>query len=181
MPRKEIFNKNALLERTYDFIKENGIEKMNARDLCKYIGCSTQPLFRVFGSMEEFKKELKVYLHNFYDTFIDKIVDKENYLYTISYAYALFSLEESNIFKALFMTDLAGTRTIKEVLESSHNIETIKSIPVQYKITEEEANNLYRDIRFYTHGLSCQIAGKTISVSKKEIGELIQNQINKLV
>lgn len=181
MPRKELFNKNTILERTYDFIKENGIEKMNARDLCKYIGCSTQPLFRLFGSMEDFKKELKVYLHDVYDEFINKIVDKNNYLYTISYAYALFSLEESNIFKALFMTDLAGTRTIKEVLESLHNIETIKSIPIQYNITSEEANNLYRDIRFYTHGLSCQIACNTISVSKEEIGELIQNQINKLV
>ncbi len=181
MPRKELFNKNTILERTYDFIKEKGIEKMNARDLCKYIGCSTQPLFRLFGSMEDFKKELKVYLHDVYDEFINKIVDKNNYLYTISYAYALFSLEESNIFKALFMTDLAGTRTIKEVLESLHNIETIKSIPIQYNITSEEANNLYRDIRFYTHGLSCQIACNTISVSKEEIGELIQNQINKLV
>lgn len=181
MPRKELFNKNTILERTYDFIKENGIEKMNARDLCKYIGCSTQPLFRLFGSMEDFKKELKVYLHDVYDEFINKIVDKNDYLYTISYAYALFSLEESNIFKALFMTDLAGTRTIKEVLESLHNIETIKSIPIQYNITSEEANNLYRDIRFYTHGLSCQIACNTISVSKEEIGELIQNQINKLV
>lgn len=181
MPRKELFNKNKILERTYDFIKENGIEKMNARDLCKYIGCSTQPLFRLFGSMEDFKKELKVYLHDVYDEFINKIVDKNDYLYTVSYAYALFSLEESNIFKALFMTDLAGTRTIKEVLESLHNIETIKSIPIQYNITSEEANNLYRDIRFYTHGLSCQIACNTISVSKEEIGELIQNQINKLV
>ena len=96
MARKIIFNKNIILEKTYHFIKLNGIESMNARDLCKYIGCSTQPLFKNFESMDGLKKELKIYLHDYYDQFIEKVIDKEDYLYTISYAYALFSLKEAN-------------------------------------------------------------------------------------
>lgn len=180
MARKTVFNEEYMLEKIYEFIKEKGIEKMNARDVCKYMNCSTQPLFKNFKSMEELKKKLKIYLHNYYDNFINKIVDKNNYLYTISYAYALFAYEEPNIFKALFMTDLAGTRTIKEVLTSSHNIDTINSIPKQYKLTQEQAENLYRDVRFFTHGLSCQIATRSINVDKKEIEHLITNIINKL-
>ena len=161
-------------------LTEKGIEQMNARNLCKYIGCSTQPLFKNFDSMEGLKRCLKKYLHDYYDKFITKIVDKEDYLFTISYAYALFSYKESNIFKALFMSDLAGTRTIEEVLNSPQNISTIKSIPKQYNLTTKQSEKLYRDVRFYTHGLSCQIACKSILVDENEIKKLINDIIKNL-
>ena len=180
MARKIEFTKEQILEKTKNFVKEKGIEKLNARDICKYIGCSTQPLFKNFDNMEEFKKNLREYLHDYYDEFINKIVNKDDYLFTISYAYAMFSYKESNIFRALFMSDLAGTRTIEEVLKSPQNIETLKSIPFQYNLTKEQAEKLYIDVRFYTHGLSCQIACKSINVSEMEIKRLISSIINNL-
>ena len=78
------------------------------------------------------------------------------------------------------MSELAGTRTIKEVLNSSWNIETIDSIPKQYNLTKKQSEKLYRDVRFYTHGLACQIACNSISVTEKEIKKLIKEIINKL-
>lgn len=180
MARKIKFTQEQILEKTKEFINEKGIEKMNARDLCKYIGCSTQPLFKNFESMEGLKRSLKKYLHDYYDEFIKKIVKEDDYLFTISYAYALFSYKESNIFKALFMSDLAGTRTLEEVLNSPQNIDTIKSIPSKYGLTKKQAEKLYIDVRFYTHGLSCQIACKSIQVDEKEIKKLINNIIKNL-
>lgn len=180
MARKISFNREFILEKSKSFINEKGIEYLNARDLCKYIGCSTQPLFKNFNGMDDFKKELKKYLHDYYDRFIEKIVDKDDYLYTISIAYTLFAYHEKNIFKALFMSDLAGSRTIDEVLSSSWNIETIKSIPKKYNTNINNAKKIYRDVRFFTHGLSCQIATNSIIVTEKEIRELIKNIIRKI-
>ena len=180
MARKTTFNKDYILEKTSEFIKTYGVEVMNARDLCKYIGCSTQPLFKNFSSMEGLKKSIKKYLHDYYDEFIYKIVDKNDYLYTISYAYALFAYREPKIFKALFMTELAGNRTIDEVLKSSWNIETIQSIPKQYGLSKKQSERLYRDVRFFTHGLSCQIACNSISVTEEEIQILTKDIIMKL-
>lgn len=180
MARKVKFTQEIILEKTKEFINEKGIEQLNARSLCNYIGCSTQPLFKNFGSMPELKISLKKYLHDYYDEFITKIVNKDDYLFTISYAYALFSYKEPNIFKALFMSDLAGTRTIEEVLSSPQNIDTIKSIPNQYGLTKKQSEKLYIDVRFYTHGLSCQIACKSILLDEKEIKKLINNIINNL-
>lgn len=180
MARKVSFDRDYILEKTSDFIKEYGVDAMNARDLCKYIGCSTQPLFKNFINMDGLKKSIKKYLHDYYDEFIYKIVDKEDYLYTISYAYALFAYKESKIFKALFMTELAGTRTIDEVLKSSWNLDTIKSIHKQYGLSKKQSERLYRDVRFFTHGLSCQIACNSIKVTEEEIKKLIKDIIVKL-
>ena len=78
------------------------------------------------------------------------------------------------------MTDLAGSRTIEEVLTSNHNIETIESIPKQYNLKKEQAEKLYRDVRFYTHGLACQIACNSILIKEEEIKNLIKNLIENL-
>ena len=130
--------------------------------------------------MEGLNKELRDYLHSYYDDFINKFVKEEDYLYTISYAYALFAFKEPNIFKALFISKLAGSRTIDEVLHASHNVGTIKASTKQYNISLNKAERLYRDVRFFTHGLSCQIACNSIKVTEEEIKKLIRNIINNL-
>ena len=177
MARKVVYDKITILEKTKDFINEKGIEAMNARDLCKYIGCSTQPLFKNFESMDVFKKELKKYLHDYYDSFISKYVNKKDYLYTISYAYAFYAKKEPNVFFSLFMADLAGSRTVSEVLNTDRNMETINAMVKQYKISLEDAKKVYREVRFYTHGIATQLCVNSIKLADKEIKNLIRNNI----
>lgn len=181
MARTESFNKEELLKKGVEFIKEKGIENLNARDLAKYIGCSTQPIFRNYENMQEYKNELKKCMRDDYSNFINKYVDKDNYLFTISYAYVLYAKTEPNIFKALFITELAGSRTIEEVLNTDRNKETINSMIDKYNLQLKQAEDLYRDVRFYTHGIACQICSQSIIIEDKEIYELIKNIIDKLL
>ena len=177
MARKEKYTKEIILNKGVEFVRNYGIYKLSCRDLAKYIGCSTQPIFRLWNNIEEYKQDLKTELKKDYHNFITKYVDINDYLYTISYAYALYSKKEPNIFRALFITELAGTRTIREVLNTSWNVPTIDAMTKQYKISIEEAERIYRDVRFYTHGIASQLCAKTIRITDKEIKLLIKNNI----
>ena len=177
MARKIKYSKDEILKKSVDFIKEYGYSKLTVRELAKYIGCSTQPIFKNFDNFNMYKTDLKKYLREDYNSFISKYVDKEDYLYTISYAYALYATEKSNMFYSLFMADLAGSRTVREVLDTDRNMETIKAMVKQYNISLENAENIYRDVRFYTHGMSTQLCVKSIKLSKNDISDLIKNNI----
>lgn len=181
MARKESFDKDYILKKASEYVDEYGIYDLNVRSLTKYIGCSTQPIFRLFSNMDLFKKDLKKYLHDEYEIFINQYIDKDNYLYTISYAYALFASYKPNIFHALFITSLSGSRTIKDVINSSWNRDTIIALSKQYNISLEAAEEVYRDVRFYTHGIATQLCCKSIVLSDEEIGNLINNIINKVL
>ena len=50
-----------------------------------------------------------------------------------------------------------------------------------YHISISEAEELYRDVRFYTHGLASQICNGSIVVTEDEIVSLIRNVIQKLL
>ena len=177
MARTVSFSKEEILKKSVDFIKKFGYSPLTVRSLSKYIGCSTQPLFRNFENFDVYKRELKGCLRKDYESFIYKIVDKEDYLYTISYAYALYAKKEPNIFFSMFMADLAGSRTVKEVLDTDRNKETIIAMTKKYNITLEEANKIYRDVRFYTHGIATQLCVKSIKLTDKELSEFIKNNI----
>lgn len=178
MARKEKFTKEDILSSSVLFIKEYGIDKLTVRDLSKYIGCSTQPLFRYYKNMDEFKLDLKVYLRNHYEDFISKYIDKDNYLMTISYAYVLYAKEESNLFRALFLSDLSDNRTISDVLNTDRNIPTIISMRMQYNISHNKAEEVYRDVRFYSHGIASQLCNNSIILDKDEIYSLINKMIS---
>lgn len=180
MARLVEFKRQDLLEKTIDFIRKNGVENLTARNLCHYIGCSTQPLFRNFGSMGNLKNEVNKYLKSYYKIFTDRTINKNAYLYTVNYSYTLFALEEPNLFEALFMSDLDGVKTINEVLKNDSDMEIIESIPTQYNLSKKQSERLYRDVKIYTHGLSCQIACNSLYLKKEDIGLLIKNVINNL-
>lgn len=180
MARKESFNREDLVEKGVQFINEKGIESLNARDLANFIGCSTQPIFRNYENMQEYKIDLKRSMREDYTNFINNHIKKEDYLLTISYAYVLYAKNKPNIFRALFITELAGSRTVNEVINTKRNKETIDAMIIQYNLNQEAAENLYRDVRFYTHGIACQICCRSIILDDKEIYKLIENIINKL-
>ena len=177
MARKEKFTKEDILNKSVLYVKEFGIDRLTVRDLAKFIGCSTQPIFRFYSKWNDFKIDLKEYLYNDYKEFISNYVNVDDYLMTISYAYAMYSKVEPNIFKALFITELAGSRTTLEVVNTKRNKDTINAMVKQYNISLNEAKNVYLDVRFYTHGIASQLCCGSIILSDDEIYKLIYNMI----
>ena len=171
------FSKEDILEKSVKFIKEKGYSNLTVRELAKYIGCSTQPIFKNYDNFDMYKNDLKIYLRKDYSTFINKYIDIKDYLYTISYAYAFYAKKEPNVFFSLFMADLAGSRTVNEVLNTDRNMETINAMVKQYKISLEDAKKVYREVRFYTHGIATQLCINSIKLTDKEIKDLIRNNI----
>lgn len=181
MPPKARITKELILEQAFEITRNEGIEYLNARSLAKALACSTMPIFKVFKDMNDLKGALKKMIDQYYDHFINQYLDKSNYLFSISYAYINFALHEPKLFQTLFITEFIQTRSIDEVINSSWNRETIEASAKQYQISISESEALYRDIRFYAHGIATQIYGGNIALSKEEIQSLLNNAITKFL
>lgn len=179
MPPKTRITKELILQKSFEIAKNEGVEYLNVRYLAKKMECSTMPIFKVFSNVAELKAELQNAIENYYDDFISAYIDKNDYLFTISFAYINFALKERNLFGALFVNEFIETRSVSEVIHSPWNRETIECTTKKYHISVEESEVLYRDIRFYTHGIAAQIYGGNIVLSEDEIQELLKNAIEK--
>ena len=172
MARKVTFEKDYIINKSVDFIKENGIDKLSARELTKYIGCSTQPIFRLYNNMNIYKKDLKKELNKEYNEFTEQFIDKENYFLSINYAYAMYAKKENSLFKALFISDLSDKK-------DKNKKELINSLKDEYNISDAKAESVYRDVSIYTKGLATNLCLKNMNISDKDLLFLINNCIKR--
>lgn len=63
------------------------------------------------------------------------------------------------------------------MLDTERNRKTIAAMVKQYNISLDKAKQVYRDIRFYTHGIATQLCAKSIKMTDQELSDLIINNI----
>lgn len=177
MARTVRITKEALVSAGVLLVRKSGVGALNARSLAAQAGCSIQPVFRNFGSMENLRTEVLRGLDAVYNAFIRRYIDKTDYLFTISLAHIALAQEEKHLFHAMFLTELFGTRTVEEILQSSWNRETIDCTATQYGLSIPEAEAVYRDVRFYTFGIALGVYAGSVTLDPGEAEALVRRAI----
>lgn len=181
MPPVIKISKQDIVNVSLTLLSKQGIAELNARSIAKALGCSTHPIYRAYKNMDELKLAIKTEIDQIYAEFILEQLDRNDYLFSMSYAYIQFAIQYPNYFNLLFISGIIGKRTINEIVTSDWNLDTIDAMQKQYNLEPKKASDIYRDVRFYTHGIATQIVSDIITLDVTTIRALIRNMINTLV
>lgn len=157
LPPKSKITKEHIRKIAFDLVRENGITALNARTVAKELGCSTQPIFSNYASMEELKSEVIQRADRLYKEYLQREVTSGKFPeYKASgMAYIRFAKEEKELFKLLFMRD----RTEEKIPPSSPELENLAEM-IQSKegISHDEAFLFHLEMWVYVHGIATMIA-----------------------
>ena len=181
MANKERYTKEYILEMGLKFVEEYGIESLNARNFAKYMNTSTQPIFRNYSNMNDLKEDIFLKAKKEYINDILENIDESEYLLSMLYLIIKFAKNNVNTYNTIFYSEFSASRSIDEIINSEWNEKIIKRIMEEYNLSIEESQNLYRDIRFYTHGIAMQVSSEKVKISDEEIKELLKNMLNRLL
>ena len=175
MARKESVTKNMILETAVQLVKEEGIENVTARKLANKIGCSTQPIFRVYANMTELYTEV---YQKAIDLFADYYEKFESEVQTpfihLGLAYIDFAKEERKLFQLLFLSDNRGDRSLYELLNGSTGA-------VAKEINKAAANGcsnpsgLFMKMWIFIHGCACMVLTGDYDLTKEETLDLLED------
>ena len=117
MARKESVTIRDILENAFEMTREEGFASVTARKVAVRVGCSTQPIFRVYKNMEELwgevYKKAVLFFQDYYDLFPQMgTVPFSN----LGMAYIAFAKEEKNLFRLLFLSEFAARKSLYEIL-----------------------------------------------------------------
>ena len=76
MPPKVKITKENIVNAALNIVRKDGAAALNARSLAAAIGCSTQPLFSNFSSMEELDAEVIKTAYELYIGFINAEIER---------------------------------------------------------------------------------------------------------
>ena len=183
MSKTEIYNKEFLINKAIKFLNENSmnIENMNSRDFAKYAGISTQPIFRNYSNMDEFKLDIRDCLKEKYSKYLAKNVDQNNFLFSLFYNFIKYAKNNPTSFKIIFYSTYASKRTMEEILNSKPNQESRIKIEKRYNLDSKKCEEIYRDLRLYCHGIANQIIYEKLIIKESDVKVLLENMIEKLL
>lgn len=179
MPPKPIIDKPNIMDAAIHLVREKGIDSINARSLAKTLGCSTKPLFRIYPNMNELKKDIKVELDRYYNSFMENRITNENHLLSQGIAYIEFARSEKMIFNALFMSMTMAGSSLQDIIHAEWNRASIENVKKVTGLSTSKSEMLFINCWLYSHGIATQIVSNDISISSDMVTELMTNAFKK--
>jgi len=155
MARKETVTKQMILDAAFEMAGENGYREVTARKLASHIGCSTQPIFRVYTSMEELQEEYIEKTVAFFGEFYkDYPRLYEEPFVDLGMAYISFAGKHKHLFELLFLSQQKNRRSLYEILNGQDG-NVMKEIRKATADGCSDSEDLFMRMWIFIHGAAC--------------------------
>ena len=172
MPRQTT-DREDVLTAALEMTRRQGYERVNARSVAAFLGCSVQPIYSYFANMDELKESLRAKALEFYGRFIYARADKRQMLESMGRANVAFAREEPNLFRLLFLTKLSGNRSFADIFEWMGDKDAAAALAAELGVTEDKAREVYLMLIVFTHGIATMLATGGADISDAETSALL--------
>ena len=155
MPKKPIFTREQILEKAFEMLVKGTLEDITARSLAKELNCSPAPIYGLFMSMDEIKKELINRAKNLFLTYVSTGEEELPFL-NIGLGICRFAREEKALFKSIFLRNSSYSTLISEFHKLIY--EEMKKDKRFEKLSDDLKETLAIDCWTYAHGLATLIS-----------------------
>ena len=162
-----------IINTAIELVRANGEESLNARAIAASLGCSTQPIFSNFATMEKLREAVIASAYERYLGFLG--TEAENGVYpqykAFGMAYIRFAMDERELFKLLFMRDRTG-----EDLSPSLDFEASARIIAEANgIDIEKARLIHLEVWTCVHGIGSMLATSFLELDFELISRMLSD------
>ena len=155
MPPKVKIQKDDIIQTALTLVRTQGEEAINARAIAAALGCSTQPVFSNFATMQELQEATLAAAYDIYLDFLKREAESGEYpkYKAFGMAYIRFAQEEAALFRLLFMRDRQG-----ETLTPAPDFAASTQIIMEANgICREKAELLHLEMWACVHGIATML------------------------
>ena len=152
MPPKCKIDREQIQAAALELVRQGGESALNARAIAAALGCSTQPVFSHFHTMEELRAAVVEAAGAVYARLVEEVTATGAYppYKATGMAYIRFAAEERELFRLLFMRDRQGETPVGDgALEPLYRL-----IQEQCGVDRETAQLFHLEMRGFVHGIA---------------------------
>ena len=182
MPTQIKISKEMILNAAFEIVRENGMEKLNNREIAKRLKCSIRPIYYQFKNVEEMQEELYKKIEKFFYQFLlNNMTDDIPKYKQVGINYIKFAKQENNFFKILFMSKI-GLSPDAFVLKAGDDYKEIeKLVKISTNLNEEDIKGFHTKMWFYCHGIATLVANGTMQITEGQIRDLLSYEFQALM
>jgi AcrR family transcriptional regulator len=176
MPPKVRITDDAILDAALVITREKGIDGVNVREIAKVLGCSIQPVFRNFQSMDNLKNALYRRVEEEHNAAMEKGLQMHPIPFLgLGMAYIQFAKTEKNLYRFLFMSSALPKKGFLEMIKEEENQPIVDIIAQMTGLTRKTAEELFMDIWLMVQGIASLVATNDFEVSETEIEKILKD------
>ena len=182
MPTQIKISKDMILNAAFEIVREEGMEKLNNREIAKRLKCSIRPIYYQFKNVEEMQEELYKKIEKFFYQFLfNKMTDDVPKYKQVGINYIKFAKKEKIFFQILFMSKvgLSPDAFVSKAGDDYKEIE--KLVKISTKLKEEDIKAFHTKMWFYCHGIATLVANGTLKVTEQQIENLLSLEFQALM
>jgi AcrR family transcriptional regulator len=174
MPPKTTVTKDIVLNAAFELVRNKGIGSITARNIAEEIGCSTQPVYRLYENMEALKADLFCKMDKYAYSQIINYKAAQTPFHNMGLGYINFAKNETNLFIALYMSQyLNFDFNSNDPFNMTKNIEYMKQDPKLSKYTDEQLKDIFIKMWIFAHGIASLVSTNKINISEEKISQML--------
>ena len=153
MPRSKIVSREEILKAAAEIVRKEGEQALSVRAVAGELNCSTQPVYSVFGGMEELRAELLEEAKRQYHVRIEAYLNaaKCPRYEAFGMGYVRFAREEKGLYRFLFLSERNA-----DLIDPFFD-DIVAEMCALYHMSEETARAFHRDMAVFSYGLGALV------------------------
>ncbi len=171
MPPKVKITKDEIISTAVALVRESGASALNARAVAAKLGCSTQPVFSNFSTMEELLNATVAAAYELYLNFLKNEAESGRYPVYKSYgmAYIRFAREEKELFRLLFMRNRRG----EDTSPSPDFEKSVEMLMQSNGVSAETAFLMHLEMWSTVHGIATMLATSFLELDTELVSAML--------
>ena len=180
MPAPKKIEKEAIIDAALEVLRDGGFSAINARSVAKKLGCSTQPIYVSFKSMEELKTALTERAVQMHTQRVRASLQAHEGNDTRYSSYGMgfvkFAAEEKQLFRWLYLEGRQLGPYQNDILLP----EVIADIVEEFGYSEDVARRFHQDMIYFSYGLAILANTDHLHLSEQELREAFRREFRAL-
>ena len=184
VPAARKVSKDEIIDAAVEVLRDGGFSAVNARSVARKLGCSTQPIYFSFQSMDELKvalteRAIQLHTQRVRDSLRAHQGNDSRYSRYSSYGmgFVRFAAEEKQLFRWLYLEDGQLGPYQNDVLQS----EVLGALIEEFGYSEQVAERFHQDMTYFTYGLAILANTGHLHLTQPELREAFRREFRALI
>ena len=181
MPAARRISRDEIIDAAVEVLRDGGFSAINARSVAKKLGCSTQPIYLSFKSMDELKtalteRAIAQHTQRVRDSLRAHAGNDSRYS-SYGMGFVQFAAEEKHLFRWLYLDgEQLGPYQSDVLLQ-----EVVAVIVDEFGYSEDVARRFHQDMIYFSYGLAILANTNHLHLTQTELREAFRREFRALI
>lgn len=172
MPKESTIKKDDIVNAAFEIVRTEGFAALSARNIAKKIGCSTQPIYWIYQSMEVLRKDVICVIAAFLKDRIVTYKQTGKPFLDMGLGYIWMAYSEPVLFRIVYIENirqikLADIVPNEAVFKAMTNDEEVQQIPA------EKYRSMAVQAMVFAHGLASLVSSGMLDYDADKIADIL--------